>query len=64
MHEAIRLDRAWNPEANGQTNDRLHRNGQQARVTLRDLWTKDTVDTLLVAPNLASKESLRKAVFG
>lgn len=64
MHEAIRLDRAWNPEANGQTIDRLHRQGQQERVTLRDLWSKSTVDTLRVRPNLASKESLRKAVFG
>jgi hypothetical protein len=33
-------------------------------VTLRDLWAKDTVDILRVRPNLASKESLRKAVFG
>lgn len=63
-HEAIRLDRHWNPEVNAQTTDRLYRNGQQARVTLRDLWAKNTVDTLRVRPNLASKESLRKAVFG
>lgn len=64
MHEAIRLDRHWNPEANGQTNDRLYRHGQEARVTMRDLWTKGTVDLLRLKPNLMSKESLRKAVFG
>jgi SNF2 family DNA or RNA helicase len=64
MHEAIRLDRDWNPQVNQQTRDRLYRNGQQARVTFRDLWSKNTVDTLSVRPNLASKESLRKAVFG
>lgn len=64
MHEAIRLDRHWNPEVNGQTLDRLYRQGQQARVTFRDLWAIDTVDTLRVKPNLASKESLRKALFG
>lgn len=64
MHEAIRLDRDWNPEVNGQTTDRLYRHGQESRVTLRDLWAKDTVDTLRVRPNLASKASLRKAVFG
>lgn len=64
MHEAIRLDRDWNPQVNAQTIDRLYRNGQQSRVTLRDLWAKHTVDTLRVRPNLASKESLRKAVFG
>jgi SNF2 family DNA or RNA helicase len=64
MHEAIRLDRDWNPQVNGQTIDRLNRNGQETRVTLRDLWARGTVDTLRVRPNLASKDSLRKAVFG
>jgi SNF2 family DNA or RNA helicase len=64
MHEAIRLDRDWNPQVNAQTTDRLYRHGQQSRVTLRDLWAKGTVDTLRVRPNLASKDSLRKAVFG
>lgn len=64
MHEAIRLDRDWNPQVNAQTLDRLHRHGQESRVTIRDLWSKDTVDTLRVKPNLASKESLRRAVFG
>lgn len=63
-HEAIRLDRDWNPQVNAQTTDRLYRNGQESTVTLRDLWSKETVDTLRVRPNLASKESLRKAVFG
>jgi hypothetical protein len=63
MHEAIRLDRDWNPEVNGQTIDRLNRHGQETRVTLRDLWALDTVDTLSVRPNLASKESLRRALF-
>lgn len=63
-HEAIRLDRDWNPQKNKQTIDRLHRNGQQQLVTLRDLWAKDTVDTLRVRPSLVGKESLRKAIFG
>jgi SNF2 family DNA or RNA helicase len=64
MHEAIRLDRDWNPQVNAQTTDRLYRHGQESRVTLRDLWAKGTVDTLRVKPNLASKESLRRAIFG
>jgi hypothetical protein len=63
-HEAIRLDRAWNPGVNDQTRDRLYRNGQEARVTFRDLWTPNSVDTLRVRPNLMSKESLRKALYG
>lgn len=63
LHEAIRLDRHWNPQVNKQTIDRLDRHGQEERVTLRDLWTPDTVDTLRVRPNLLSKESLRKALF-
>lgn len=64
MSRAIRLDRDWNPQTNDQTLDRLYRNGQQERVTFLDLWAKDTVDMLRVKPNLASKQSLRKAVFG
>jgi len=63
MHEAIRLDRDWDPEVNGQTIDRLHRNGQLARVTLHDLWTPHTVDTLKVMPNLRSKQIWKKALF-
>jgi SNF2 family DNA or RNA helicase len=63
-HEAIRLDRDWNPQVNAQTVDRLYRHGQTSTVTLRDLWSKGTVDTLRVLPRLASKESLRRAVFG
>lgn len=63
-HEAIRLDRHWNPATNDQTKDRLHRNGQEARVTFRDLWTKDSVDLLRVRPSLQSKESMRMALYG
>lgn len=63
VHEAIRLDRHWNPEVNGQTKDRLDRQGQQERVTFTDLWTKHTVDMLRVWPTLRSKESLGKALF-
>lgn len=63
VHEAIRLDRSYNPEVNGQTEDRLNRQGQEARVTFRDLWVRGSVDLLRVKPNLMSKESLRKALF-
>jgi SNF2 family DNA or RNA helicase len=63
-HEAIRLDRHWNPEINGQTIDRLQRNGQTERVTFRDLWSKGTVDLLNLRPNLLSKESMRMALYG
>lgn len=63
-HEAIRLDRSYNPQQNGQTVDRQNRNGQQSRVTFRDLWTKDSVDLLRVLPNLKSKESMRMALYG
>lgn len=62
-HQAIRLDRDWDPELNGQTVDRLHRNGQVMPVTFQDLWTPHTVDTLTVFPNLRSKQILRKALF-
>jgi hypothetical protein len=62
--EAIRLDRDWNPQVNKQTLDRLDRDGQHNRVTLRELWAKDTVDTLRVFPRLVGKESLRRALYG
>lgn len=64
VHEGIRLDRDWNPQVNDQTTDRLYRDGQKHPVTFRDLWAKDTVDMLRVWPVLASKESLRRAIFG
>lgn len=62
--EAIRLDRDWNPQRNKQTLDRLHRDGQLGRVTLRDLWAKDTVDLMRVYPRITGKESLRRALYG
>lgn len=64
MHQAIRLDRHWNPGVNAQTERRLHRHGQTDNVVLRDLIARDTVDELRVQPALTDKESLRKAVFG
>lgn len=63
-HEAFRLDRHWNPAVNDQTVDRLNRNGQESRVTFRDLWTLDSVDLLRVLPSLLSKESVRIALYG
>lgn len=63
-HEAIRLDRDWNPQVNSQTLQRLHRDGQQSLVTLHDLWAEDTVDTLRVFPTIVGKDSLRRALYG
>ncbi len=62
--EAIRLDRSWTPAVNDQTTDRLFRHGQKHTVTMRDLIAKNTVDELRVMPVLASKDSLRRAIFG
>ena len=64
MHRGARLDRSYNPQQNGQTVDRLHRNGQVEPVTFLDLWTKDSVDLLRVKPRLSSKEHMRKVLFG
>ena len=63
-HNAIRLDRSWNPGENDQTIDRLHRQGQLVPVTFDDLWTDNSVDTLRVYPRLSAKESLRMALYG
>lgn len=62
--QAIRLDRHWNPAVNDQTDDRLYRIGQTRHVTITDLIARGTVDELRVLPALASKEALRRAVFG
>lgn len=61
--EAVRLDRDWNPQVNQQTLDRLHRDGQLGRVTLRDLWARETVDMLRVFPVIQGKQSLRRALY-
>lgn len=63
-NNAIFLDRAWNPQVNAQAEDRIYRIGQTRPVTITHLIAKDTVDELRVLPVLASKDALRKAVFG
>jgi hypothetical protein len=63
-NQVIMLDRSFNPALNGQAVDRAHRQGQQRRVTVTNLITKDSVDELNVLPALANKEALRAAILG
>lgn len=60
----VRLDRSWNPAANKQADDRVHRIGQTRPVTRTDIVARGTVDELRVLPALASKEALRRIVLG
>jgi hypothetical protein len=59
-----RLDRAWNPMLNVQAEDRVFRMGQTRPVTITDYIAKDTVDEMVVMPNLANKLALRAAILG
>jgi SNF2 family DNA or RNA helicase len=61
---AIFLDRHWNPATNVQAADRIYRIGQTKPVTITHLVARDTVDELRVLPALASKEALRRSIFG
>lgn len=61
---AIFLDRHWNPATNVQAADRIYRIGQTKPVTITHLVARNTVDELRVLPTLASKEALRRLIFG
>lgn len=61
---AIFLDRHWNPATNVQAADRIYRIGQTKPVTITHLVARNTVDELRVLPALASKEALRRSIFG
>lgn len=61
---AIFLDRHWNPQTNTQAADRIYRIGQDKPVTITHLVSRDTVDELRVLPTIASKEALRRTIFG
>lgn len=61
---AVFLDRSWNPSVNAQAADRIYRIGQDRPVTVTHLVARNTVDELRVQPVLASKDALRRAVFG
>jgi SNF2 family DNA or RNA helicase len=63
-HEAIRLDRHWNPGVNKQVDGRLQRAGQEYPVYLRDLIARNTVDELNVMPSVENKEHFMNVVFG
>lgn len=61
---AVFLDRHWTPATNIQAADRIYRIGQTRPVTITHLVARDTVDELRVLPALASKEALRRSIFG
>lgn len=63
-NHVIRLDRSFNPALNQQAVDRCDRQGQTREVYLTDVVAADTVDELVVMPNLANKQAMRAVVFG
>jgi SNF2 family DNA or RNA helicase len=63
-NHVIRVDRCFNPAMNQQAVDRVDRQGQERECYLTDIVAEDTVDDLVVLPNLANKDALRAVVFG
>jgi SNF2 family DNA or RNA helicase len=63
-NHVIRIDRSFNPALNQQAVDRVDRQGQEREVYLTDIIAPDTVDELVVMPNLANKSALKAAILG
>ena len=63
-NHVIRVDRCFNPAMNQQAVDRVDRQGQERECYLTDIVAENTVDDLVVLPNLANKDALRAVVFG
>jgi SNF2 family DNA or RNA helicase len=64
LNHVIRIDRSWNPAKNRQVVDRCDRTGQQRDIYLDDIIARDTVDQLVVMPNLANKDAMRAILLG
>jgi SNF2 family DNA or RNA helicase len=61
---AIFIERDWTPAMNVQAEDRLHRIGQENRVTILVLESPDTIDTGKIAPANKMKELIASQVLG
>lgn len=60
----IFMEEDWVPSMNRQMEDRLYRIGQKNDVSVIKFRSKDTVDTLDIAPANALKKLIEKAVLG
>lgn len=63
-NNVIFLDRSWNPSDNTQAEDRVYRLGQERKVTITHLISKDTVDERRVSPVTLTKNVLRQILLG
>lgn len=63
-NNVIFLDRSWNPSDNTQAEDRVYRLGQEKKVTITHLISKDTVDERRVSPVTLTKSVLREILLG
>ncbi len=63
-NNVIFLDRSWNPSENTQAEDRVYRLGQEQKVTITHLISKDTVDERRVTPVTLTKSVLRQILLG
>jgi SNF2 family DNA or RNA helicase len=63
-NEGIFVDQSFNPAQNEQAIDRYNRIGQKQATETTKLVSRDTVDELVVLPNIANKEALRRMITG
>lgn len=64
LNHVVRVDRSFNPALNRQVIDRVDRTGQKREVTATDIVAENTVDELVVMPNLSNKDAMRAMVLG
>jgi hypothetical protein len=64
LNHVIRLDRSFNPAENRQVLDRLDRTGQKRQARATDIVARNTVDQLVVMPNLKNKDAARAQILG
>jgi SNF2 family DNA or RNA helicase len=58
----IHLDPWWNPAVEAQATDRAHRIGQERRVTVYRLITKDTIEEKIIELH-AKKQNLARSLL-
>ncbi len=62
--DVIFVEQSWIPSDMEQAADRVHRHGQQNRVTVTTLVARDTIDEFKILPTVQDKLNLRKMVLG
>lgn len=62
--EVVFLESSWVPTDMEQAIDRVHRQGQEHRVTVTMIVARDTVDEEKVLPTVETKAAMKRLLFG